>query len=84
MIDPPKIIGVRLKALRDTTRLKQTPFADDIGVTQSAWSQYESGKRQITLDVAVTLVERFGVTLDWIYFGDSSGLPIRLQKLSRL
>ena len=82
MIDSPAKIAPRLAALRSFTKLSQDAFAETLGITQPAWSQFESGKRRITLDVAATVVRRHGVTLDWIYFGEASGMPIRLQVLA--
>jgi hypothetical protein len=38
--------------------------------SHSAWAQYETGVRRIRLDCALTLCEKTGVTLDWIYRGD--------------
>jgi transcriptional regulator with XRE-family HTH domain len=84
MIDPPDRIGLRLAALRDLTGLKQEPFAEGLGITQPAWNQYEKGRRRITLDVAASVAEKYGVTLDWIYKGEVSGLPIRLEALSKI
>jgi transcriptional regulator with XRE-family HTH domain len=82
MIHSPARIAPRLAALRSFTKLNQDAFAETLGITQPAWSQFESGRRRITLDVAATLAERYGVTLDWIYFGEASSLPIRLQVLA--
>lgn len=80
MIDPPQIIGERLHRLRHAIELNQAAIAEILGITQSAWSQYENGTRRVTLDVAGNLASRFGVTLDWIYRGDPSGLPMKLAK----
>lgn len=81
MIDPPNTIGERLEKLRDAVDMNTTKIAETLDITHSAWSQYENGTRRISLEVAGKLVERFGVTLDWIYRGDPSGLPMRLAQL---
>jgi transcriptional regulator with XRE-family HTH domain len=78
MINDAATIGARLRKLRVTQGLTQTALAESLGVTQSAWTQYETGARKISIEVAGTVVARFGVTLDWIYMGDPSGLPMRL------
>ena len=41
-------------------------------------NQYESGERKITVPVTTRLKDAFGITLDWIYAGDPSGLPKRI------
>lgn len=74
----PRAIGRRITVLRNAMKLNMTAFAETIGTTQSAVSQYESGKRRIDLDVALRIRLKTGVTLDWIYEGDRSGLPLRL------
>jgi len=84
MIDPPEIIGERLQRLRLSERLNQVQIAELLGIAQSAWSQYEKGSRRLTLDVAGDVVDRFGVTLDWLYMGDASGLPMRLAALANI
>lgn len=81
MIDRPEQIGARLRKLRDAVGINQASMAKTLGITQSAWSQYESGSRRITLEVSASAAARFGVTLDWIYRGDPSGLPMKLAEL---
>ena len=58
--------------------MNQTAFAQFIGTTQAAVSQYERGIRRPQLDVALTIRAKTGVTLDWLYEGDRSGLPLHL------
>jgi transcriptional regulator with XRE-family HTH domain len=70
-------IGKRLKALRIASGYErnQKGFVDLIGIAPNAWSQYEAGTRLPTLDQADKIVVATGVTLDWIYRGNVSGLP---------
>ena len=70
-----KAIGARLVALRESTGLRQVDFCKRAGIAQNTWNQYERGESRPQLDFAIRLVDTFGVTLDWIYLGDSSGLP---------
>jgi transcriptional regulator with XRE-family HTH domain len=81
MIDAAPTIGQRLRALRNSLDMDQSSIAAMVGVTQAAWSQYERGRRQIDIEVAGNVATRFGVTLDWIYRGDPSGLPMRLATI---
>ena len=81
MIDPPQIIGPRLRRLREHIGLSQAKMAESLGITQPQWSQYESGSRKLTIEVAGTIATRYSVTLDWMYRGDPSGLPLRLAPL---
>lgn len=72
-----KDIGRRISALRQVMQLNKTAFAELIGTSQPAVSQYESGVRRPELDVALRIRLRTGVTLDWLYEGDRSGLSLR-------
>ena len=72
-------IARRLGRLRNVLRMSQAEFCREIGVAPNRWNQYERGQRQITIDVAARIRQRFGVTTDWIYFGDESGLPRRIS-----
>ena len=74
-------IGRRLVALRDALKLNQSAFAQLIDVSQPAVNNYERAIRRPEIDVAIKIQMKTGVTLDWIYLGDRSGLPGRLLAL---
>lgn len=61
-----------------STGRNQSAFAELVGITQPAMSNYMKGLRRPQLDEAIKIAARTGVTLDWIYLGDRSGLPARL------
>lgn len=71
-------VGRRLALTRKALGLIQTQIAEDTGLDQPRYSQYESGKRLLTLEAAMLLCERYNLTLDWLFRGDPSGLPYRL------
>ncbi len=64
--------------LMASTGRNQSAFAELVGITQPAMSNYMKGLRRPQLDEAMKIVAKTGVTLDWIYLGDRSGLPSRL------
>jgi transcriptional regulator with XRE-family HTH domain len=82
MIDSDERIGERLAALRDMLGLKQAQIAEIIGISQPQWNQYERGKRKLTIEVAASIAKTYGVTLDWLYFGDAGGLPLRFTSIA--
>lgn len=57
---------------------QQSDFAAESGVAQSHYNKFESGVRRLTLDIAMKLCHRWGITLDWMFRGDPSGLPTKL------
>lgn len=71
-------IAKRLLALSNALGYNQSAFAALVGVTQPAMNNYLRGLRRPDLDVGIQIQLRTGVTLDWLYLGDRSGLPPRL------
>lgn len=78
-----KTLGKRLRDTRVALGVKAADICRAIDIDPNRWSQYENGSRKLTMVVAIRLCETYGLTLDWLYRGDPSGLPVRLhQKLS--
>lgn len=59
---------------------QQSNFASESGLEQSHYHKFESGARRLTLDAAMKLCRRWGLTLDWIYRGDTTGLTPDLHE----
>lgn len=85
MIDPEdtgdlaRDVARRLRRTRLALRIaEQQEFGKRAGLTQSAYHHFESGDRCLTLRAALRMCETYGLTLDWLYRGDPSGLPYRL------
>ena len=53
-----------LKNLRKAKKVTQKEIADFLGVSNSAYSQYETGTREPSLDILTKLADYFGVTID--------------------
>lgn len=78
-------IAKRLMALQDAYDITQAELCRAIDIKENRYSQYINGKRDLTIDVARKLRAEYGATLDWLYEGDPSGLPMELhKKLSRV
>ena len=63
-----------LKALRSAHGLTQSAVAEVLSCDQSLYSKYERGERALPLDLAVSLADYYGVTLDALV-GRSVNLP---------
>jgi transcriptional regulator with XRE-family HTH domain len=74
-------IGRRLTALREAMGYNGAAFARLVDISQSAMANYEAGTRRPDLNQAFKIVNRTGVTLDWLYLGVRSGLPAHLHQL---
>ena len=59
----------RLKQLRKTKKLSQQKVAKAIGITTSAYGNYEQGKRKPRLEILVKLSEFYGVSIDYLIYG---------------
>jgi transcriptional regulator with XRE-family HTH domain len=68
-------IGRRLRATREAFGLNGTEFAARSTLKQNAYSQYETGARLLTVTASMKLCATYGLTMDWLYRGDLSGLP---------
>ena len=77
-------IAWRLLTLRTWRGLSQKDFCAEIGVGTNHYSPFENAKRRIPLEIATKLVERYGVTLDWVYLGDMRGMTGQMQAELRI
>jgi transcriptional regulator with XRE-family HTH domain len=86
MDDRAKVLARRLVATREALGLNAAELCRRIDCKTNRWSQYETGERAITLEIANRLCDEFRLSLDWIYRGDPSLLPghLRLAIKARL
>lgn len=83
MMDPPEIISGRLRALRQELGYKtQTSFATKLGIDKSTYNLYETGKRPLTFETACLIRREFGISIDWLFFGDMQ--QSALQTMARI
>jgi transcriptional regulator with XRE-family HTH domain len=76
-------IGRRLSHLRHALELTQRQLADFLDISGPRWANYELGTSRIPVDVALGLVEMWDLSLDWIYYGNGTAMPIQLlQKIA--
>lgn len=79
----PSRIGYRLMLLRKAHNLEKSEIADMLGIERTYWSRFEGGKRAITDNVRAMLVDRFGVTMDFLILGRWDKLPLDLAEKLR-
>ena len=68
-------IAHRLRVTREALGLTQTELCRRTGIATNTYNQWEMGRGRPDLDQAMKLCNAFRYTLDWIYRGDSAGLP---------
>ena len=66
--------GERLKLTRDLLGKNQTTFATGAGIARNTYNQFERGKCLPSVNQAHKICDRWGLTFDWIFRGDTRGL----------
>lgn len=79
----PDQVGERMRILREAFGLKASEIADMLGVERTYWTRFEKGRRAISDEVAYALVDRFGVTLDFLLLGRWDKLPLDVAEKLR-
>lgn len=81
-------IADRLKRLRSAVSahrggalIAKGEFATEAGIHVNAYYQFETGSRRLSLDAAIALKSAYGVSLDYLYFGEMINLPQSLAAL---
>ena len=59
-------IGIRLRSLRESKKMRQTQVADIIRVDRRAISAYEIGDRQPSYDILISLAKLYHVSTDYL------------------
>ena len=62
-----KIVGERLRTLRDSIKLSQTKLASIIGTTQACINRYETDVSSPPLTVLLWYADYFDISLDYIF-----------------
>lgn len=57
----------RLKTLRKEKKLTQKELAEQIGIKQNSYSDWETGKNEPNLENIVKLADLLDVSLDWLF-----------------
>ena len=72
-VDPSTIplIARRLRVLREAVAENQAEFCRRVGLSQSAWNNYERERARISIEAAAKIHEALKIPTDWIYFGDT-------------
>ncbi len=60
------MIYKRIRDLREDADLTQAQIAEIIHMHKTTYVRYESGEREIPLNIAILLAKHYGVTLDYL------------------
>jgi len=60
------VFAIRIKQLRESLKMTQKEFSEEIGITASALSSYEKNLKNPSIAVAKKIAETFNVSIDWL------------------
>ena len=63
-------IGDRVRAVRDALHISQTDLAKRLGVSSAAISKIESGQRQPSVQLKLSLCREYGISREWLDCGE--------------
>lgn len=81
------IYAERLQKLRKQLKLTQAEIAEKTGITYRAYSSYERGERNPSLEFLAAIEKMYNVNLNWIIAGDGAMLnaaPDTIDSAARL
>jgi transcriptional regulator with XRE-family HTH domain len=79
------LLGKRIREERLRLNLTQEKLAEDVNISTAYLGQIERGERSITLDKLIPLVNRLGVTVDFLLADYISPNPdVNLNRLAQL
>ena len=68
-----KRLGERIREERQRLHLTQAQLAEDVDISDTYMGTIERGERSLTLDTLVRLVNRLGVTVDYLLADSVTG-----------
>jgi DNA-binding XRE family transcriptional regulator len=80
MIDDPKVVGARLKNLREALGIPtQVAFAKELGIEKNTYNPFEKGTRELTFETACLIRKKFKIPIDWLFWGEDDELPYHVK-----
>ena len=64
------MVSLRLKELRDSLKLSQKKMGDMLGIAQTTYANYESGKANIPDELKTKLINSVGLNVNWLLTGN--------------
>lgn len=73
-------VAARLRRVREILGLSKKDFAEGAGLTEQSYGPFENARRELSLNSAKKLRKRYGLPLEFMYFGKIEDLPTRISK----
>ncbi|WIY25136.1 helix-turn-helix transcriptional regulator [Parasedimentitalea psychrophila] len=78
--DDIEAVAARLKRVREILGLTKKEFAERADMTEQTYGPFENARRELSLNAAKKLRKRYGLPLEFTYFGKIEDLPTRISK----
>ena len=79
MVVKNKLIGSRIRELREQQHLSQADLASEVNVSVSYISHIENGNKQASIEIYITIANVLGVTVDELLYGNQVNDPTAYQ-----
>lgn len=76
--DAREAVATRLTRSREILGMDKQTFAEKAGMSPQAYGPFENGTRDLSLVAAKLLRKAYGLTLEFMYFGNTEDLPHRI------
>lgn len=70
-------IGRRLRAFRESLNVRQSDFAESIGLKQGSYSDIERGKISLSSTVIRNIVKNYKLNINWVFTGEGNMTTIK-------
>ena len=57
---------LRLRELREEIKITQSQIAEALHIKQNTYSQYETGQRQIPIELLIAVADFYNVSVDYV------------------
>jgi transcriptional regulator with XRE-family HTH domain len=71
-------VAARLARVREILDLDKQTFAERAGMSPQAYGAFENGTRDLSLEAAKKLRKTYGLSLEFLYFGNIDDLPHKI------
>jgi len=73
-------VAARLKRVREVLGLGKKEFAEKADMSEQAYGSFENAKRELSLQAAKKIRKTYGLSLEFLYFGNTDDIPTRISK----
>jgi len=58
-----------IETLRHSLKITKKAFSEELGITQTSYTNYIQGKREIPTSLALKMQDKYDISIDWLLSG---------------